>query len=278
MENQSIQKYTDLLVRNYEITVSSKKKEVLSTIFDKIEETEVAQPKKGRKISLISFATISAAASVAVILAFYFFTASITIIGESDNKVCLLPDNSRIVLDSNSEIEYKKFNWNRKVKLEGVAYFEVEKGSNFQVKTNLGTVEVLGTRFLVSGSKDKMEVQCYEGSVRASLNAESAVLEAGNKFTGTQNGVKTEDFDTNIEYPELAKFNAQFSKESVVDIAKKLEVFFGTKITVEDSSNRIFSGTIQTAKLESALAIICGSMQLDYSVNEKNEIIIKNQN
>lgn len=278
MKNQSIQKYTDLLVRNYEITVSSKKKEVLSTIFNKIEETEVAQPKKGRKISLTPFIAISAAASVAVILAFYFFTASISIQGDVGQKVCMLPDNSRVVLQNNSEIEYKKYNWNRKVNLQGVAYFEVEKGSKFQVKTNLGTVQVLGTRFLVSDSKDSMIVQCFEGSVKASLNESSSVLKPGNKFIGTEKSAITENIDESIEYPELAKFNAKFSKESVVEISKKLEAFFGTKITVESSSNRYFSGTIQTAKLESALAIICGSMQLDYSVKEKNEIIITNQN
>lgn len=57
-----------------------------------------------------------------------------------------LPDNSEVVLNSGSEIRYKKWNWDnrRHLELQGEAYFRVAKGRRFEVHTNLGKVTVLG--------------------------------------------------------------------------------------------------------------------------------------
>lgn len=279
-DNQSINKIADQLVRHYKIAVSPKKEEALNTILKKIEEKEtVTQKHKNRRISLVSLAGISAAASIAIIMALYFFTATVSITGtDNNNFACHLPDNSRIVLQNKSEIKYKKYFWNRKVKLDGIAYFEVEKGNNFQVRTNLGTVEVLGTRFLVSELNDNMTVKCFEGKVKASINKNSSVLIPGTKFSGTKTEAKKDVFEKAIEYPDFAKFNKVFSKVALTEIANEIEDFFGVEIVVKNSSARYFSGTIQTGKLESALDIVCGSMQLDYRFIEKNKIIFTNQN
>jgi len=51
-------------------------------------------------------------------------------------------------------------------KLFGKAYFDVDKGKTFTVKTDLGTVQVLGTRFDVESRDSIFKVVCYEGSVK----------------------------------------------------------------------------------------------------------------
>ena len=45
-----------------------------------------------------------------------------------------LPDHSEVVLNADSEITYKKSNWdtNRKLELQGEAYFKVAKGKTLK--------------------------------------------------------------------------------------------------------------------------------------------------
>jgi ferric-dicitrate binding protein FerR (iron transport regulator) len=76
----------------------------------------------------------------------------------------LLPDDSEVVLNSGSEIEYNKWNWNnnRKLSLDGEAYFKVAKGKTFEVETTLVKVTVLGTQFNVKNIKNIMDVTCFE--------------------------------------------------------------------------------------------------------------------
>ncbi|MEN8117476.1 MAG: FecR family protein [Bacteroidota bacterium] len=275
--NQSTQNKIDQLIRYYQISVGSKKEEVLDTILNKIEEGETRGNKLVRKISWYSVAGISAAASVAIIIAFYFYTATITLSGVgSENLAYMLPDNSRIILQEKSEIKYKKYYWNRKVKLQGEAYFEVIKGNKFRVMTNLGEVEVLGTRFLVSEVNENMTVTCFEGKVKASINKNSEVLNPGTKFTGNKSEIKTDALMQNVDYPEFAKFNKTYSKAGLEEITKVLETFFGKEILVKIDSKRKFSGTIQTGKMESALDIVCGSLELNYQFVDKNRILITN--
>ena len=68
----------------------------------------------------------------------------------------MLPDNTKVFLNSGSELRYPvAFNNNsREVFLQGEAYFEVVKNAEapFVVKTDLGDIKVLGTQF---------NVKCY---------------------------------------------------------------------------------------------------------------------
>ena len=82
-----------------------------------------------------------------------------------------LPDNSEVVLNSGSEIQYKKWNWdnNRSLNLEGEAFFKVAKGKKFEVNTTVGKVTVLGTQFNVKQRENYFDVSCYEGKVKVNF-------------------------------------------------------------------------------------------------------------
>ena len=79
-----------------------------------------------------------------------------------------LPDQSNIILNDGSRISYQEGKWteDRTVRLEGEAFFSVQKGSTFKVVTPNGTVEVLGTQFNVRAWGEKLYVECYEGKVK----------------------------------------------------------------------------------------------------------------
>ena len=61
----------------------------------------------------------------------------------AETKIILLPDNSEIIINSGSRIEYKRLFWkiNRKVFLEGEAFFKVSKtGKKFSVFSLLWSI------------------------------------------------------------------------------------------------------------------------------------------
>src|SRR5690606_22489623 len=97
----------------------------------------------------------------------------------------LLPDNSKVVLNSDSEAEYKSWNWNKKrsVELKGEAFFKVAKGKTFDVNTSLGKVTVVGTQFNVKARDNRFDVTCFEGKVKVTYKNEEVFLTPGESVT-----------------------------------------------------------------------------------------------
>lgn len=93
-----------------------------------------------------------------------------------------LPDDSRVTVNASSTLRYAPGEWERerRVHLEGEAFFAVEKGSRFIVETEQGAVEVLGTAFNVLAREQAFQVSCEEGRVRVrSRSGAEVTLEPG---------------------------------------------------------------------------------------------------
>jgi tetratricopeptide (TPR) repeat protein len=68
----------------------------------------------------------------------------------------------------------------RHVRVEGAALLDVAPGQGtFTVETERGTIEVLGTRFLVDGEHDRTTAAVVRGQVRLASDAGNVVLHAG---------------------------------------------------------------------------------------------------
>lgn len=138
----------------------------------------------GRRISLCRSAVRIAAAAViaAVLLAGGLTTVLlskrlaqpvtvVTQLGERSQVV--LPDGTKVWLNSSSSVEYVApfFSRQRRVKMEGEAYFEVEhdRRAPFVVSTNGLDIEVLGTRFNIRNDDNEHRVTTVllEGAVKA---------------------------------------------------------------------------------------------------------------
>lgn len=112
----------------------------------------------------------------------YVWSAGEKFSGMDSAKVeVILPDASIVELKSGGILTYNRalWKWNRAVKLDGAAYFDVEKGSVFTVETALGSVRVLGTRFDVDNSKGNFKVNCYHGRVEVTQHGQRMILQAG---------------------------------------------------------------------------------------------------
>ena len=146
----------------------------------------VTSPKKEVKtISLYKHWALRIAAIFVISIGIFFgarnFASYTEYAGNGTQNTFLLPDNSEIVLNSASEIQYKKWNWdnNRSLNLDGEAFFKVAKGKKFEVNTSHGKVTVLGTQFNVKQRENYFDVSCYEGKVKVNFDTKEYILTKG---------------------------------------------------------------------------------------------------
>lgn len=131
-----------------------------------------------------------------------------------------LPDGTNVWLNSASKLTYpSSFSnlKNRKVELNGEAYFEVAKDKTrpFLVKTILQEVEVLGTHFNISSYEDESSVKTtlLEGSVKiVGINGSDKILKPGQQSVLTANNITVENISESQQ--AVAWRNDQFIFES----------------------------------------------------------------
>jgi len=209
-------------------------------------------------------------------LYFTFFNTSVTTI-ETDiaqNKTITLPDNSTVILNAKSILTYSNKNWNynKKVSLDGEAYFKVAKGETFVVETTNGKVTVLGTAFNVKSREDIFEVSCYEGLVNVSHNATSINLAASNTYRIYAGAISFEKMAyTN---PSWINNKSIFKSVKLIHVLNELERHYNIKIVSDKiNTNIIFTGSFALNDLDTALQSITLPLQLGYT-KENNKVIL----
>ena len=186
-----------------------------------------------------------------------------------------LPDNSKVILNTASEITFNSKQWDSKraVNLEGEAYFKVAQGKTFDVITQDGTVTVVGTEFNVKQRDSYFEVQCFEGIVKVVSDTISRKLFVGDTFlilndNFTQGSIKT---DVPFWTTNVSRFNTlPFS-----EVVSELERQFNVKVDIKNvDKNRLFTGGFDHSNLENALIAITQPMNLVYTMNASNSVVI----
>ncbi|QBZ99128.1 FecR family protein [Flavobacterium sangjuense] len=207
---------------------------------------------------------------------FFRTTITSTEIAKNGQKTTFsLPDNSEIVLNSGSQIQYKKWNWdnNRKLDLDGEAYFKVAHGKKFQVNTTLGTVTVLGTQFNVKARKNRFDVTCYEGKVKVSYNSKDIIITKGTAVT-----FENDYFDRKnitVQKPEWTANEIVFKKENLQSIVDELERQYSCEIVLNSRENaQLFTGTLPTNDIKTALDVVCSIFHLKISKFDNTKIIL----
>ena len=248
---------------------------------DKVLETILKQEKSiPKSIPLYKKWFIQIAAVLVIGLGLTFVMqnyASVTQLAQNGEKTTfLLPDNSEVVLNSGSEIQYKKWNWdnNRALKLKGEAYFKVAKGKKFEVVTNLGKVAVLGTQFNVKARENRFDVTCFEGRVKVNYKNAELVLTPGQSVT-FENG---KQINTTIESSKPAWLENQmaFEKENLNHIKAQIQRQYKVSIILKTKkTDALFSGKIPTDNLDTALQIIGTTYNLNYTKTTTDKIIFQ---
>ncbi|OIQ29324.1 MAG: hypothetical protein BM564_06395 [Bacteroidetes bacterium MedPE-SWsnd-G2] len=236
-------------------------------------------PKKNTSTNWIKFASSLVAI---LVVGFALFTLankdqiSSFNTGLVQNETITLPDNSTVNLNELSQLEYNSSNWNvnRSLDLNGEAFFDVEKGKRFDVNTEFGKVSVLGTEFNVMSRDSIFKVSCYEGLVQVTYNDNEVKLPAGTEFIlSSGKGLKS---NIVIAEPYWLKNMSVFEDASFKAVVEELEKQYSIKIQYPSSLNVNFTGAFEHNNLENALKSITNPLNLTYTIQNTNEVIIKN--
>lgn len=214
--------------------------------------------------------------TIGVSLAMNHFTPQKQIAEYGKTTSFSLPDASQVVLNSGSEIEFKKWKWktNRKIELKGEAYFKVAKGHQFEVKTNLGKIVVLGTQFNVKARKNRLDVSCYEGRVKVNYRDKQIILTQSQSVT-FENGHQTNSTTKQLK-PEWTEHQMVFNKENLQNILDEVRRQYNITIDLNTKkTNALFTGKIPAQNLDIALQIISTTFNLKTEKVSKDKVIFQ---
>ena len=180
-----------------------------------------------------------------------------------------LPDNSEVVLNSQSVLTYDKSDWekDRLVKLNGEAFFKVTKGKTFRVESSNGIVEVLGTQFNIKQRKDYFEVLCYEGSVGVDHLGKNYVLTKGKSYRWIKNKV-IELRNFNQKNPSWLYEESSFDNVPLWQVIDEIEVQYNVSVISESIDFDIpFTGSFTHQNLNVAMQSVTIPLKLSYKVD-----------
>lgn len=210
-------------------------------------------------------------------LSFKNFAAATEYAENGNQKNFFLPDNSEVVLNSGSEIQYKKWNWdsNRTLNLVGEAYFKVAKGKKFEVNTALGKVTVLGTQFNVKQRDNRFDVTCYEGRVQVNYNQTQIVITRGMSVS-FEDGKMMALPENTTQNPEWLSHELAFYQEDLKAIVAEIERHFNVTLELKvANSNQLFTGIIPAKDITTSLEILATTYHLKPTKVDTNKYILE---
>ena len=188
-----------------------------------------------------------------------------------------LPDNSKINLNALSSITFNKSDWknNRNITLKGEAFFDVEKGSSFNVNTTTGTVKVLGTEFNVKQRNNFFEVTCYEGLVQVTYKNNKTKIKPGESFLLLNDLVINNK--TDYSKPQWLSNTSAFKSLPLKEVIAEFERQYNVKVEAKNiNTDLLFTGRFTHDNLDLALKSITQPLQLTYKKSNQT-IILKRE-
>lgn len=193
-----------------------------------------------------------------------------------------LPDGSVAWINAKSELKYDLGfgKTDRRIHLEGEAYFEVNKNEKLPFSVSTGDMEVIatGTIFNVRSYTDDdiWEVNLLEGGVDVLVSGKRYKLLSDEKaiYDKITASVTVESTDAHMA-AQWTKGRLSFSEASIPEIYKMLERHFNVRILIgsEELKEEYFFGSIN---LEMSLGEILNLLDVakKYRIEVKDDIII----
>ena len=244
--------------------------------WEKLNESISEQPKRvGRRRVL--WYSMAAAASLVLLLFFSGlfgtdeFNLNTNIANHTEH---LLPDQSKITLNSASSLQYAQQDWSsdRMLSLEGEAFLEVEKAGPFVVNTTEGTVSVLGTSFNVYSRNGNFNVVCYTGKVKVSRNSDDIILNPGESVI-LKDGHLVKSSSDLKSAPSWINGESKFTSAKLEDVLEEFQRQYPVKVNVKRNTDEPATIAFPHNNIDKALKIICGAYGVK-SDKKNSEIVI----
>ena len=258
------------------------KEDIWSKMEDKLNnatEVEQKEVRKQGKVISINRKRYSIAASIAILLGVLgfmrFYSVEFTSVNGATLSV-ILPDNSKVLLNGESSIQYNPYWWSfdRQLSFEGEAFFEVEKGSEFSVFSQNGTTQVLGTSFNILADEGVYEVFCKTGKVKVSGGVDFKVIFPGTLAVLSSTGQI--EISENVKIEEILAWRTNefiFNTASLTKVIRELESYYNVTIETPNLNLEeiLFSGSLsREASLNEVLESVCFSFNLHVEKSGKN--------
>ena len=278
LDQLSTDEKVDIFVEGYRIPQKRSKAEALEILRRKQDQTSTEKPIRNLRVYWAAAASIALIVLLTTVF-FYQSTPSQIVAVKGQLLEYTLPDGSNVTVNADSKISFSEsgFAKHRTLNLEGEAFFSVQKGKPFVVKTKTGSVEVLGTTLNVYSRDNELSVSCLTGKVKVTANDESLIILPGEKadlVSGTLQ--KT----TNIQTEQMAGWRSgefHFENVPLISIFEEIERQFNVKITTKGLENRFFTGDFSNKNLNEVLETVCLPMHLDYEIKNGNKIKISSK-
>ena len=230
---------------------------------------------KSSRVRKIIYWTMTAAASVAIVLSLFLFYSEVNK-GRELSAVNIsvpvgqmsrlkLSDGTEVWLNSNSQLDVVDGNrGDRIVALKGEAFFEVAKDTEhpFIVRCGDRSVKVLGTSFNVTSySPDNFSVTLFTGSVEMTdaLNDYCCTLAPGEQIDFVD-GHYVRNIDSGYDGYGWKGGKQSFADASLETIMRRVGDYFGVSIEFQEESMKLLRCTCafhSGNSLENILDIIC---------------------
>jgi len=186
-----------------------------------------------------------------------------------------LSDGTKVWLNADSKLSYpvRFSSFNRKVKLSGEAYFEVNKDNMrpFSVEVQNQTVRVLGTKFNVNTYKNYTKTTLLEGSVMVMVSDKSEKL-----FPGQE--ALFDSKDINVYNADIQKVMAWkngkflFRKETIMGIMDEVSRWYDIEIVYKGNDfDKKFTGDIsRSLKLPEVLEMLRFLSDYEFELKDRN--------
>lgn len=201
-----------------------------------------------------------------------------------ERKMIVLPDGSKVILKGKSSLSYPAtFDGdNRKVTLDGVAFFEIKKNKNqtFQIQSAHAITEVLGTTFFINDQAERTQVTVLSGKVKVSSTEEDdsmiILTKAEQATLDRTRGVLYKKKINVAWYEEWKNGKLLLDSSSIENTAKKLAFWYDIRVTVSQTSvsqtECFISGTYQNESLINVLESISFATGLKYEFVNPNHV------
>lgn len=203
----------------------------------------------------------------------------ITIYAQHEKQTIDLPDGSAISLSKGSTLAYNEdFGKKRRsIKLDGEAYFDVERDPNtpFVIDTESSTTTVLGTAFYLSEIDQEVVLDVVEGKVKLDLKSGNDYIKIKDEYIAIDvpsNRVLSTTADINKRYWNTGKL--LFDNTPLVDALKEISTLHKTDISYDqDLTECKLNSTFEGNSIEDILDIIAITFQATWQKEKDNYIL-----
>ncbi|OJX87344.1 MAG: hypothetical protein BGP01_00570 [Paludibacter sp. 47-17] len=238
---------------------SKSKEDIWNDMFEQLEDNPKVIEMKPRRKPVWLYVAAAVATIVILLPGIAFLYTKSETAGRGSHLAVALPDGSKVELNAESKITYKPFWWmvSRNVELQGEAYFEVEKGSKFDVRSGDYTVSVLGTSFNIFSRADKYAVTCLTGKVSVADKATSVVLTPNMQAILNNNQLITANIENAKEAINWKEGRFVFVSVPLVEVIQEIERQYDINVQPGSNLDYLYSGNFtKTQNPEDVLKIV----------------------